>query len=275
MAYNGSGTFNRVHNFATDKTNLVPVTASRMDAEMDGIATGLSTAIAKDGQTPTTARIPFAAGASAFVGATSGTSYSFTNDPNTGLYSPAADQFGLAAGGVATVTSTATAVTVPVNLAVTGDLAVTGAVTGVFASGTVMLFMQQSAPTGWTKATTHGDKALRLVAGLTGGTAGGSTGFSTIFAARTITQGNLPNVTLTTTITDPGHDHAYFQFQDGGTLVGVLSPGGTGHQAAGDNAAATAGASLTGITASTALGGSGTAMDFAVQYVDIIAATKN
>lgn len=59
MAFNGSGVFNRVHNFATDKTNLVPVTASRMDAELDGIATGLSTAITKDGQTTITASIPW------------------------------------------------------------------------------------------------------------------------------------------------------------------------------------------------------------------------
>jgi hypothetical protein len=116
LPHNGSGTFTRVHNFATDKTNLVPVTASRMDAEIDGIATGLSTAICKDGQTSTSARIPFASGTSAMAGSISGVSYAQTNDANTGMYFPATDEVGLAAGGVAVLTSTATVVTVPVTL---------------------------------------------------------------------------------------------------------------------------------------------------------------
>jgi hypothetical protein len=59
MAFNGSGVFVRLFNWATDKTNSVAVTASRMDSEMDGMATGLSTCITKDGQQTTTARIPF------------------------------------------------------------------------------------------------------------------------------------------------------------------------------------------------------------------------
>ncbi len=59
MAFNGSGVFNRLFVWGTDKTNLVPVTASRMDSEMDGFATGLSTCITKDGQTAITAAIPW------------------------------------------------------------------------------------------------------------------------------------------------------------------------------------------------------------------------
>jgi len=39
---------------------------------------------------------------------------------------------------------------------------------GVLAQGTVSVFFQSSAPTGWTKVTTHNDKALRVVSG-TGG----------------------------------------------------------------------------------------------------------
>jgi hypothetical protein len=59
MAYNGSGTFTRLYNWVTDAANSIPITASRMDGEQDGIATGLSTAITKDGQTVLTANIPF------------------------------------------------------------------------------------------------------------------------------------------------------------------------------------------------------------------------
>lgn len=43
-----------------------------------------------------------------------------------------------------------------------------------------ILFWQAAAPTGWTKLTTHNDKALRVVSG-TGGGNGGSYAFSTVF----------------------------------------------------------------------------------------------
>lgn len=60
MAFNGSGTFNRIYNWVNDKANSIKITASRMDGEFDGIATGLSNCITKDGQTTITANIPFA-----------------------------------------------------------------------------------------------------------------------------------------------------------------------------------------------------------------------
>jgi hypothetical protein len=59
MAFNGTGTFSRLYNWLTDKTNSIPITASRMDDEFNGIATGLSSCITKDGQTTITANIPF------------------------------------------------------------------------------------------------------------------------------------------------------------------------------------------------------------------------
>ncbi len=58
MAFSG-GTFSRIHNWVTDKANLVKITASRFDAEMDGMATGLSTCILKDGTQTITDHIPF------------------------------------------------------------------------------------------------------------------------------------------------------------------------------------------------------------------------
>jgi hypothetical protein len=58
MAFNGTGTFVRLYNWVTDKTNSVPITSSKMDEEQDGIATGLSNCITKDGQTTITANIP-------------------------------------------------------------------------------------------------------------------------------------------------------------------------------------------------------------------------
>lgn len=59
MAFNGSGTFSRpVSSYVFDTV----ISETDMNSEMDGIATGLSSVIAKDGQTTTTARIPFASG---------------------------------------------------------------------------------------------------------------------------------------------------------------------------------------------------------------------
>ncbi len=56
--YNGSGTFLRIYDWTDDAANAIPITASRMDGDSDGFATGLSTAITKDGQTTVTANLP-------------------------------------------------------------------------------------------------------------------------------------------------------------------------------------------------------------------------
>lgn len=152
MAFNGSGVFNRVHSWATDKTNTVPVTASRMDAEDDGFATGLSNTICRDGQSTTTARIPFASGVSAPAGSIASVSYAQTNDLNTGLYFPATDQWGMVAGGVATLTSTATKLTAPVAVDFSGTAAPTASDGAALGSTTKMwsdLFLASGGVINW------------------------------------------------------------------------------------------------------------------------------
>lgn len=59
MAFNGAGVFQRLYNWVNDKNNSINITASRVDAEDDGFATGLSNCITKDGQQTVTANIPF------------------------------------------------------------------------------------------------------------------------------------------------------------------------------------------------------------------------
>jgi len=61
MAFSG-GVFSRLYDWTTDRDNGVKILASRMDDEFDGIATGLSTCILKDGTQTCTAAIPFAEG---------------------------------------------------------------------------------------------------------------------------------------------------------------------------------------------------------------------
>jgi trimeric autotransporter adhesin len=53
-----------------------------------------------------------------------------------------------------------------------------------FPAGTAMLFVQTAAPTGWTKSTTHNNKALRIVSGTA--SSGGSVAFTTAFASQAV-----------------------------------------------------------------------------------------
>lgn len=60
MAFNGSGVFNRIYNWVNDANNNIDITASRVDTEDTGFASGLSNCICKDGQTTVTADLPMA-----------------------------------------------------------------------------------------------------------------------------------------------------------------------------------------------------------------------
>jgi hypothetical protein len=131
-------------------------------------------------------------------------------------------------------------------------------------TGTAMLFVQTSAPTGWTKSTTHDNKALRVVSG--SASSGGSVAFTTAFASQAV-AGTVGNTTLTTAQI-PSHTHQ----QTGGSAG--LSAGS--YFVASDN-----GASGGNYTQATGGGGShthtftGTAINLAVSYVDVIIATKD
>ena len=57
MAFNGSGTFQRLYNWANDELNEILVRADRMDGEMDSFASGLSNCITRDGQGKPTSSI--------------------------------------------------------------------------------------------------------------------------------------------------------------------------------------------------------------------------
>jgi hypothetical protein len=120
---------------------------------------------------------------------------------------------------------------------------------GGFDPGTVMLFVQTAAPTGWTKSTTHDNKALRVVSGSV--TTGGTQNFTAVL------NGNVGATTLTTAQM-PSHSHA---FASTSSLGGAVSSS-LARPTANTNTGATGG------------GGSHThSMD--VAYVDVIIATKD
>ncbi|HAT1964751.1 TPA: hypothetical protein I8Z55_000362 [Legionella pneumophila] len=181
-------------------------------------------------------------------------------------------QYGIVASDIVTITGTQT---------ITGDKTFTGLVevptpstgteaankdyvdnTSAFASGTKMLFVQTSAPTGWTKDTVNNNNsALRVVTG--SASTGGTVDFTTAFTSQAV-AGTVGNTTLTESQM-PAHVH--LNNFGGGVPVGSgasVTVGGT--------------ALNTGVTG----GGNshnhsftGTAINLAVKYVDVIIATKD
>jgi hypothetical protein len=126
-----------------------------------------------------------------------------------------------------------------------------------------MLFQQTTAPTGWTKQTTHDNKALRVVSG--SASSGGSVAFTTAFASQGV-SGTVGSTTLTTAQM-PSHNHTLLRISGCGSNIGSFGLGELFDTFA--------------TTSSTGGGGShnhtfsGTAINLAVQYVDLIIASKD
>ena len=155
----------------------------------------------------------------------------------------------------------------------------------VIPSGTVMIFQQTSAPSGWTKVTTYNDYAIRIVNGTAG--TGGSVAFTTAFASKAVTgtnSGGAVSATSLSTAQLASHQH------DWGPGNGYCFPGnaiafesctpinfnnrtGPSRTASCNVRPSGSGSSHThGFTQPTF---TGTAINLAVQYVDFIIATKN
>lgn len=161
---------------------------------------------------------------------------------------------------------------------------------GGFAAGTVMIFKQTAAPTGWTKDTTAAlnDSALRVITGTVGAQAG-TAAFSTTFVSRTPAGSiTVDNHTLTTAEI-PGHTHA-LEIRDAGAAGSIVENATDSAGNMLDTTSINNGASPPSFTstvnargASTGDGGAhnhtgsftGTAMDFAVKYNDVIVASKD
>jgi hypothetical protein len=180
-----------------------------------------------------------------------------------------------------------------------------------FPSGTVMLFVQTAAPTGWTKSTANDNKALRVVSGTA--STGGSVAFTTAFASQTpagsvsvsVSAGTLAvsvgtlavGATTLTTAQIPSHTHdpavTNINYPTAGQYLGngsgAFSGGGGASFGTGGTSFATAAAggggshthsisgspSLSGAPSVTSASFSGSAINLAVQYVDVIIATKD
>lgn len=134
MSFNGSGTFVINSSGQPVVTNTV-ISSTAFNALTADLGTGLSTTITKDGQTTTTAKIPFAQGLSAAVasnfaaGTVAAPGLYLSTDTGTGLYRIGANNDGFAVSGAKVLDIAST------GLGVTGTLSATGV--SSFAAGTV------------------------------------------------------------------------------------------------------------------------------------------
>jgi hypothetical protein len=136
----------------------------------------------------------------------------------------------------------------------------------IIPAGTVMSFFQATAPVGWTQVTAHDNKAMRIVNG-TGGGSGGSVAFTAAFASQAVIGSN--SATTLTIAQIPWHTHTLSVYNTVG--AGANPSGGSGGSVQGTPST----------DGGTGGGGShnhtftGTPINLAVQYIDMILASKN
>jgi hypothetical protein len=260
MARNGTGTMAVPNSFSANTT----IESAKINANFSDFASEITGSLPRDGQVGMTGAFKAASGTAAAPGVT------FASNTTSGLYLIGASEIGASAGG-----------TKVASLDSTGWKNATGAKYDAFPSGTKLLFYSDTAPTGWTIQTASlNDKALRVVSGSgagggTGGVTGGSTAFTSVFTSRTILKANIPNYTLSDTLsastsisngTNVARSQSFQSVGSDGFLIPNMLKGGS---LTSDIAATTT------ISGSVTSGGSGTAMDFAVAYASVIIAAKD
>lgn len=153
---------------------------------------------------------------------------------------------------------------------------------GAFVRGTQTFFNQSTAPTGWTKMTTHDDYTLRVVSGSSGNTNYGLNGVSSVFVDGTW-PGTITGVTGSVVSADgdlPSHSHPFpyvTSISSGSIMVSYTSGYSYIVSSIGTKTAAASG-SGSAHTHTIQLGSgtiTGNPTGFAVTYVDFILASKN
>lgn len=210
----------------------------------------------------------------------------------------------VAIGGTGVTSSTGTgSVVLSASPTLTGTPLIGVSKIDSFASGTRLPFQQTTAPTGWTKDTSQNDKAIRIVNGSVG--TGGTTAFSSVFTSRTpagtvgstTSTGSVGSTTSTGTVGGTVLDISQIPSHTHNLLFTIQSSYASGNTNAVRNIIS--GGSSTAVTETSGGGGShthslsmnahshslsmnahnhsfsGTAMDFAVQYIDFIIAQKD
>jgi hypothetical protein len=150
-------------------------------------------------------------------------------------------------------------------------------------SGTVMIFGQTAAPTGFTKLTDQDNAALRVVSGTA--STGGSVNFTTAFASQTpsgsVSISSVSGSAGATTLSTPQiPSHLHGANTGNGNVAGAgflyRDDYGSGQGTRNTNSTGGGGSHTHPFSFSSGSGSfSGNAINLAVKYVDIIRATKN
>ena len=161
----------------------------------------------------------------------------------------------------------------------------------IIPAGSLMLFQQSSAPTGWTKATAHDNKALRVVTG--SASSGGSNTFAAAFNNDQTVSGTTSSTSVTITGSTAAHTLSIAEMPahthtEGGTQeFGTTSSTSTGVRNTGNSSPgnqfetqSTGGGGSHSHGVGTLAGGAHThtfsdTFNLDVQYVDVIICSKD
>tara|TARA_Y100001938_G_scaffold99342_1_gene135845 strand:- start:53 stop:1015 length:963 start_codon:yes stop_codon:yes gene_type:complete len=161
----------------------------------------------------------------------------------------------------------------------------------IIPAGSLMLFQQSSAPTGWTKATAHDNKALRVVTG--SASSGGSNTFAAAFNNNQTVSGTTSSTSVTITGSTAAHTLSIAEMPahthtEGGTQeFGTTSSTSTGVRNTGNSSPgnqfetqSTGGGGSHSHGVGTLAGGAHThtfsdTFNLDVQYVDVIICSKD
>jgi len=258
MSFNGSGTYSLPA--GNPVTTGTTISSTWANSTLSDIASALTNCVTRDGQSPPTANVPMGGYKLTGLGQATATGDALGWGKNASIVD-------------LTVTGTCTLSANPTTNLQAATKQYVDTTAQSFPSGTVMLFVQTSAPTGWTKSTTHDNKALRVVSGTA--SSGGSIAFTTAFA-----NGNAGSTTLSTAQM-PSHNHqgqAYAPSNIGGSnpWSGFSTTATLNNFTSWQLAINSLGAPTYLGVAYNGGGGSHThSLSLAVQYVDVIIATKN
>lgn len=275
MPRNSQGTYSLPSTPLQDNTTIV---VAPHNANYQDLGAEITNSLDRTGKGGMTGQFKAANGTAPLPG------MAYVQDPDTGWRRSGANTNTAVAGGADVFDIDEEGITLKSGKSIKGG---DGSVIG-FPTGTRMLFAQTAAPVGWTKDTEHNDKALRIVSG--DASSGGTTPFTTVFGARTINRNNLPNVSLDCDgSTGPAGQHRHFTATTGAnsatlTDTNALVRQGSNYTLNGSGTAASVGQTnlvsdhihtFEGETESMNGGVTQQAMDFAVQYVDVIIAVRD
>lgn len=137
MPRNGSGSYAAPSSTWSPAIDGQSAATADWNALLQDVSQALSQSIAADGETPTTALIPFANGLSVQAGSITALSIQIIGDPDTGLYAPATGQIAFVCEGTNVLTLSSTGEIFAEAAAFSSNLTASGNASLASATGTL------------------------------------------------------------------------------------------------------------------------------------------